>query len=102
VHVVVVRFELHVPQSRSLKDKRAAIRPILEGIRNRFSLSVAEVGHQDKWQRATIGGAVVSGSPSHANEVVQAVERWVWSRPDVEVAGFDSQFLDWDGDGIHA
>jgi uncharacterized protein YlxP (DUF503 family) len=88
----MVRFQLHIPQSRSLKEKRAVVRPIVEGLRHRFSLSVAEVGHQDKWQRATIGLAVVSDSPAHAAEVVDAVERWVWSRPDVEVSAFERQW----------
>ena len=40
------------PQSRSLKAKRAAIRPIVDGLRHRFRISVAEVDHQDQWQRA--------------------------------------------------
>ena len=89
MHVAVVRFQLHIPHSRSLKEKRAAVKPVVEGIRNRFSLSVAEVGYQDKWQRALVGLAVVAGSQAHAAEVVDSVERWVWSRPDVEVAEFD-------------
>ena len=93
MHVAVVRLELHIPHSRSLKEKRAALRPVVEGLRQRFSLSVAEVGYQDKWQRALIGFAVVSDSYSHAAEVVDNVERWVWSRPDVEVAGFDHQWV---------
>ena len=89
MHVAVVRFQLHIPHSRSLKDKRAAVKPVIEGIRNRFSLSVAEVGYQDKWQRSLVGLAVVAGTQGHAAEVVDSVERWVWSRPDVEVSAFD-------------
>lgn len=92
MHVAVVRVELHIPQSRSLKQKRAAVRPVVEGLRERFSLSVAEVGFQDKWQRAEIGVAAVSGSAGHLQEVVDTVERWVWGRPDVEVTAFE---VDW-------
>ncbi len=94
MHVAVVQFELHIPHSRSLKEKRAVVKPIVEGIRSRFSLSVAEVGYQDKWQRALIGLAVVSDSYGHAAEVVDSVERWVWSRPDVEVCGFRAEWPD--------
>jgi uncharacterized protein len=96
VHVAVVRLELHIPTSRSLKEKRAALRPIVEGIRHRFQISVAEVGYQDKWQRALVGMAVVSESYAHATEVVDAVERWVWSKPDVTVCAFRTE---WVGDG---
>ena len=94
VHVVVVELELHIPTSRSLKEKRAALRPIVEGIRHRFQISVAEVGYQDKWQRALVGMAVVSDSYGHAAEVVHSVERWVWSKPDVEVCGFRTTWTD--------
>ncbi len=94
MHTAIVQFELHIPSSRSLKEKRAVVKPIVEGIRSRFSLSVAEVGFQDKWQRALIGFAVVSASYRHAAEVVDTVERWVWSRPDVEVSSFAAEWHD--------
>jgi uncharacterized protein YlxP (DUF503 family) len=94
VHVAVVQLELHIPTSRSLKEKRAVLRPIVEGIRHRFQISVAEVGYQDKWQRALVGMAVVSDSYGHAVEVVDNVERWVWSKPEVEVTRFDTEWVD--------
>ena len=94
MHVAVVQLELHIPTSRSLKEKRAALRPIVEGIRHRFQISVAEVGYQDKWQRALIGMAVVSDSYGHAVEVVDNVERWVWSKPEVEVTRFETTWTD--------
>jgi uncharacterized protein len=93
VHVAVVQLELHIPTSRSLKEKRAVLRPIVEGIRHRFQISVAEVGYQDKWQRALVGMAVVSDSYGHAVEVVDNVERWVWSKPEVEVTRFDTEWV---------
>ena len=94
MHVAVVQLELHIPTSRSLKEKRAVLRPIVEGIRHRFQISVAEVGYQDKWQRALVGMAVVSDSYGHAVEVVDNVERWVWSKPEIEVTRFDTTWAD--------
>ena len=94
MHVAVVQLELHIPTSRSLKEKRAALRPIIEGIRHRFQISVAEVGYQEKWQRALIGMAVVSDSYGHAVEVVDNVERWVWSKPEVEVTRFETTWVE--------
>ena len=94
MHVAIVRLELHIPTSRSLKEKRGALRPVIEGIRHRFQLSVAEVGYQDKWQRALVGMAVVSDSYCHAAEVVDAVERWIWSKPEVDVCGFETTWVD--------
>jgi len=94
VHVAVVRLELHIPTSRSLKEKRAALRPIIEGIRHRFGISVAEVGYQDKWQRSLVGMAVVSDSYSHAADVVASVERWIWSKPQIDVCSFETTWVD--------
>ena len=70
----------------SLKEKRSVLRPILEGCRRRFAVAAAEVDHQDLWQRAELGMAAVSSiALGHAGEVLDAVERFVWSFPEVEV-----------------
>ena len=80
-----MRFDLHLPACHSLKEKRAVIKPILDGARHRYSVAASEVGHQDKWQRAALGMATVAPTPGHATEVLDAVERFVWSFPEVEV-----------------
>jgi len=85
VHAAALRVELHLPQSRSLKEKRAVLRPILEGCRNRFDVAAAEVGKQDLWQAAELAMATVSSTPRHVSEVLDSVERFVWSFPEVEV-----------------
>jgi len=43
------------------------------------------VDHHDKWQRASLGFAAVGGEPGHVEAVLRAVERFVWSFPEVEV-----------------
>ena len=85
VVVGALEFELHLPDVHSLKEKRAVVRPIVDGARHRFAVSAAEVDHQDLWQRATLAMAVVSGTESQARDVLDAVERFVWSFPEIEV-----------------
>lgn len=97
MHAAVTRFDLHVPASRSLKARRAAIRPVVDGIRHRFRVSVAEVDHHDQWQRAAIGVAVVAESEHHVREVLDAVERFVVSRPDVELLDAETAWLEPEG-----
>ena len=86
MHAAAVRFDLHIPDSRSLKAKRAVVRPIVEGMRHRFHVSVAEMDYQDQWQRARIGVAVVAESDGHLREVARhdRAVRGV-ARPDVEL-----------------
>jgi len=85
VHALVATFELYVPASRSLKAKRAALRPIVDGLRHRFKVSVAEVDHQDTWQRATIAVALVSGSAGRLDELYDSVARFVDTASDLDV-----------------
>jgi uncharacterized protein YlxP (DUF503 family) len=89
-----MRFELRIPESRSLKSKRAAIRPIVDGIRHRFHLSVADVDHQDTWQRAAIAVAVVAESDGHLREVMERVERFVANAAATELLDVDTAWLD--------
>jgi uncharacterized protein len=94
MHAAAVSFELHVPESRSLKSKRAAIRPIVDGLRHRFHVSVAEVDHQDTWQRAAIGVALVSGSVGHLQEQLDSVERFVANAADIELLDVEINWLE--------
>jgi uncharacterized protein YlxP (DUF503 family) len=87
VHAAAVHFDLHLPQAHSLKEKRAILRPILEGCRHRYQVAAAEVDHQDAWQRAGLGVSTVSGSAGQVSQVLDQVERFVWSFPEIEVIG---------------
>ncbi len=63
-------IELHLPDVGSLKGKRHALKGLKERVRARYEVSVAEVDHQDLWQRATLALACVSHDARHASEVV--------------------------------
>jgi uncharacterized protein YlxP (DUF503 family) len=94
MYVASLTVELHIPNTHSLKQKRSVVRPILDGCRHRFAVAAAEVGHQDLWQRATLGVATVSSSARHAEEVLDAVERFVWSFPEAEVTASARDWLE--------
>jgi uncharacterized protein len=96
VHAAAVRFELFVPESRSLKAKRAVLRPIIDGLRHRMKISVAEVDHQDTWQRAAIAVAVVAESDGHLREILATVERHVANAPDIELLDVETAWLEVD------
>ncbi|MHB8670856.1 MAG: DUF503 domain-containing protein [Acidimicrobiales bacterium] len=94
MHVAVLDVELRFPESRSIKAKRSLLKPIVEGVRRRFPVAVAEVAYQDKWQRSGLGVAVVAGDPHHATRVLDAVERYVWSSAEVEVVSMRRAWMD--------
>jgi uncharacterized protein YlxP (DUF503 family) len=68
--VALGTVELHLPDVLSLKDKRHVLKGLKQRVRARFEVAVAEVDHQDSWQRATLAVAYVSADARHANEVV--------------------------------
>lgn len=67
--VGICQVELFLPSSGSLKDKRAVVKSLVTRIKNRFNVSVAETENNDKWQRASIGMAVVSNENALINSI---------------------------------
>jgi len=92
--VLALEVDLHVHDSQSLKAKRQVVRSIVDGARQRFGVSAAEVGAQDLWQRATLGFAVVASSQGQAVEIIDGVDRFVWSYPQVDVLTTDRRWLE--------
>jgi uncharacterized protein YlxP (DUF503 family) len=88
--------ELHFPACRSLKDKRAVLRPVIDGARSRFAVAVAEADYQDLHQRSLVEVAAAAASAQVVAETLDAVERFIWSRPDIEVVGATRRWLDED------
>jgi len=68
-----MRLELHIPASDSLKAKRSVLNHVKETIRTRFNAAVAEVDHQDLWQRAALGVAVVGGESAVLDRVLRDI-----------------------------
>lgn len=73
----VCEIELHIPEATSLKGKRSVVKSMLTRLHNTFNVSVAEVEHQDLWQSAVIGLAVVSNSAAHAQQTINQILTWI-------------------------
>jgi uncharacterized protein len=86
VYVGALTLDVLLGDVRSLKQKRSAVRPLIAEVHRRFpAASVAETGHLDLHRRAEIGVAVAASTAAHAVEVLDACERFVAGRPDVEL-----------------
>ena len=79
-------LDLLLGDVRSLKQKRSVVRPLVAEVRRVFpGAAVGETGHLDLHRRAEIGVAVVSATAPHAVEVLEACERLVAARPEIEL-----------------
>ena len=89
----VLSLDVLLGDVRSLKEKRGVVRPVIAEVRKRFEVSAAEAGHLDLHRRALIGVAVVAADRAHCVEVLDACERLVASRPEIELLSARQQFL---------
>ena len=73
--VVLLRVHLFFPESGSLKSKRAELNSVKSHLRRRMGATVAEVGHQESWQRSTLAVALTGGSPGRCDDAADAICR---------------------------
>jgi uncharacterized protein len=85
MYVGALELDVLLGDIRSLKQKRGIVRPVVAELRRRFEVAVAEAGNQDLYRRARIGVAVVSADAAHARDVLNACERTVAGRPELEL-----------------
>ena len=73
--VGVIIFELNIEDAQSLKDKRHYVKGLKDRLRAKFNVAVAEIDHQDSWQRGVVAAVTVSGDRGFAEKVLQNVEK---------------------------
>ena len=67
--IAVLRVEIHIPYAQSLKDKRMVLRRLKDRLQ-KFNVAVAEVEHQELWQRAELGVVAISTTTEHVEQVL--------------------------------
>jgi len=79
--VGILSFELHFPESHSLKEKRMHLRSVKQQLANRTGCAIAEVDHHDTWQRARLTLACVTREAGEAGKLLDEAERWLHGQP---------------------
>jgi uncharacterized protein YlxP (DUF503 family) len=69
----LLTLEIHIADAQSLKDKRQVLRSLTDRLRARFNVAVAELEHQELWQRARVGVVSISSDGKHLQESMHAV-----------------------------
>jgi hypothetical protein len=91
--VGLLTLELHFPQARSLKDKRMELQGIRDRVRRHFNAALAELDHQDVWQRTRLGIVTINAQAAVVESVLDQVLRDIESHINGEVAFADRQFF---------
>ena len=95
--VGALEMDLLLGDVRSRKEKRSLVRPVVAELK-RLGVSAAEAGHQDLHRRALIGVAVVAPDAAHCREVLDACERRVAARPEIDLLAAHRRVYDSDDD----
>jgi uncharacterized protein YlxP (DUF503 family) len=99
VYVGALTLDVLLGDVRSLKQKRSVVRPLIAELHRRFpGVAVGETGHLDLHRRAEIGVAVVSSTAANARDVLEACERFVAGRPEIELLAARQQLLTPEGE----
>lgn len=96
MNIGTCKVRLRLPENGSLKGKRQVSKSIIERVKNRYNVSIAEVDDHDLWQLLTLGITCVSTSGPHANEVLSKAVNFI------QQSKFDVEMLDYEIEIIHA
>jgi uncharacterized protein YlxP (DUF503 family) len=89
----ILTLDVLLGDVHSLKEKRGLVRPVVAELRRKFEVSAAEVGHLDLHRRTLVGVAVVGSTAVHCQEVLEACERMVAARPELELLSARQQLI---------
>jgi uncharacterized protein YlxP (DUF503 family) len=93
LYISLLTIELLIPWAQSLKDKRSAVHGLKDRLRSRFNASVAEVDHQDKWQRAIIAVCLLGNDRRQLESDMARVRKLCEEARDVQLAEMRQEWL---------
>ena len=89
--VGLLQAEMHLPRSRSLKEKRSTLKSLRDQLRGRFNVAVAELDSNEKWQRATFGVSTVANERAYIEGLLRQVTEWLRMSHVVELIRVDEE-----------
>ena len=94
IHVGIIQLRIHFPGTKSLKEKRSRLKPLLIRIGKQFNISVAEIDYLDVWQDALIACTMVSNERARVENGLRNVITWVENNwPDIDVIENSSEII---------
>ena len=91
--VGICHLDLIIPENHSLKGKRQVIKKIIDRVRNRFNISIAEVGDNELWQRSQLGISLVGNDRRFVNSYLDRVVNFIEAMNIVDIAHSELEML---------
>ena len=93
MNVALCVIQIHLPAVSSLKEKRQVLRSLKDGLRGHYNVSVAEIDHQDLWQRATLGIVGIASARLPLEQTFSSIQGEVERKVPGEILSCEIEFL---------
>nr|WP_286725211.1 DUF503 domain-containing protein [Pelotomaculum sp. PtaB.Bin117] len=91
--VGILTVELFIGEVHSLKEKRKVLKSVIDRIKKRFNVSIAEIGEQDIWQRSTLGLSMISNEQAYVHKVFAAVVKFIETQGMLTITDYQIQLF---------
>ncbi|ETT85900.1 DUF503 domain-containing protein [Viridibacillus sp. FSL R5-0477] len=91
--IVYAECEFFIPAAHSLKEKRAVLQSMITRTKQRYNVSIAEIDHQDVWQRALLAIVTVASSKDAADRELTRALQLLESNPEWERLNIQREYL---------
>lgn len=90
--ILLVTLSLRAPWCKSLKDKRSVVKPLMEGMRRHFNVSIAESGHQDSHALIELSVAALAANTAQGDSLAEQLYRYAQSATDADLYGWTKEY----------
>lgn len=91
--VGVLQITLFISEPQSLKDKRRIIKSLIERLKNKFNMAVAETGQLDSWNYSELGLVCLSNEAGHADSMMASAVNFIESQGTVELTHVETELI---------
>lgn len=85
IRVAILTLEIYIPGKTSLKAKRQVTKSLIQRLRNRYNISVTEIGNQDLWQKSELGIAAVCFNGAGADSITGRIINFIEEENGIEI-----------------
>lgn len=93
MHIGVCKIKLYLPESQSLKDKRRVIKSLIDRLKNRFNIAIAEVEAQDIHQSAVLGAVSVANEVKFVDKILAQTIKFIEQNTSVVLVDYETEYF---------
>ena len=89
----ILKLNLFIPNSNSLKRKRMVLHSLKARLRNSFNVAVSQIGDEDKWQKSTLAIVGVGKDRNNLNSTLSNIVNFIESFKEVGIVDYEMELI---------